>query len=359
MRAALALLVVIGLAIAGLKQWQDRPRYAGPVSDHYDGERFHNAEPFEKNWLDLIRFIWERDPGVWTRDLTTPPGPKPQATVGEGGLRATVINHATVLLQFDGVNVLTDPIWSERASPVQWAGPRRFVPPGVRFEDLPKIDAVLISHNHFDHLDLPTLKRLHAAHDPMFYVGLGERKTLSDGGIAAARITELDWWQAAALPNGRQLHGAQSVHWTGRGIGGRNRSLWMSWVLETAGGPVYFAGDTGYGPQFKAARARFGPMRLALLPIGAYLPRWITAYQHIDPAEAVKAHQELAAQRSLAVHFGTFELSDDGQTEPVQDLAQALAAAGIEARLFTAPTFGSGYDFAPLAAVVPVAPPSN
>lgn len=348
MRRALALLLVAVAAIFVVQQWQDQRRHTGPVSAHFDGERFHNAEPFEKNWLDLIRFWWQRDPGVWVRDLTTPPGPRPLAVVGEGVLRATVVNHATVLVQFDGLNVLTDPIWSERASPVQWAGPRRFVPPGIRFEDLPKIDAVLISHSHYDHLDLPTLKRLHAAHDPMFYVGLGEGKTLSDAGIAKVRITELDWWQPATLANGRKLWGAQSVHWCGRGIGGRNRSLWLSYVIETAGGPVYFAGDTGYGPQFKAAHARFGPMRLALLPIGAYKPRWLTGYQHIDPAQAVQAHRDLAAQTALAVHFGTFELSDDGQREPVVDLDAARQAAGLRADQFIAPTFGSGYDFAPL-----------
>ncbi len=348
MRRALALLVCIGLAIAGLKWWQDRPRYTGPVSDHFDGERFHNAEPFEKNALDLIRFWWQREPGVWTRDLSTPPGPRPPGKVDEGALRATVVNHATVLVQFDGINVLTDPIWSERASPVSWAGPRRFVPPGIRFEDLPKIDAVLISHSHYDHLDLPTLQRLDAKHAPMFYVGLGEGKTLSDAGIAPARITELDWWQSASLPTGRKLWGAQSVHWCGRGLGGRDRSLWLSYVIETSGGPVYFAGDTGTGPQFKAARARFGPMRLALLPIGAYEPRWLTAYQHVDPAQAVQAHRDLDAVASLAVHFGTFELSDEGQTDPVRDLSTALASAGIAAEVFTAPLFGKGYDFAPV-----------
>ena len=342
-RGALALLAVIIAAGCALHA----AAYTGPVSDHFDGQRFHNAEPFEKNILDLLRYYWQREPGQWTRDLSTPPGTRPLAVVGEGSLRATVVNHATVLLQADGLNLLTDPIWSERASPVQWAGPRRFVPPGVRFEDLPKIDAVLISHNHYDHLDLPTLQRLKAAHDPVFYVGLGEGETLRAAGIH--RITELDWGQAAVLPNGHRLWGAPSVHWCGRDIGGRNRSLWLSFVIETAGGPVYFAGDTGYGPQFAQAYARFGPMRLALLPIGAYKPRWLTAYQHLDPAQAVQAHVDLQAAASLAVHFGTFELADDGQIEPVIDLAQALRSAGLPSSVFRAPTFGSGYDFAPLA----------
>ena len=349
MRLSLPCLPLLGLGLlCGALTACSDPLHAGPVSDHFDGERFHNAEPFEKNWLDLVRYYWQREPGVWVRDLTTAPGPRPVATVGEGALRATVVNHATVLIQADGLNLLTDPIWSERASPVQWAGPRRFVPPGIRFEDLPKIDAVLISHNHYDHLDLPTLVRLQAAHDPMFYVGLGEAPTLLKAGIAREKITELDWWQAATLPNGRKLWGAQSVHWCGRGLTGRNRSLWLSYVIETAGGPVYFAGDTGMGPQFTAARQRFGPMRLALLPIGAYEPRWLTAYQHIDPAEAVQAHQQLGAAASLAVHFGTFELSDESQRQPPADLAKALAAVVPAPAPFTSPTFGRGYDFAPL-----------
>lgn len=337
------------LLIALLSPWWatrggDAP--AVPPSDHFDGEHFHNAQPFEKSVLDLIRYYWQRQPGEWTRDLTIAPGPKPVAKMGMGALRATVVNHATVLIQADGLNLLTDPIWSERASPVQWAGPRRYVPPGLRFDELPHIDAVLISHNHYDHLDLPTLKRLLDAHDPMFYVGLGEGQTLRAAGIE--KITELDWWQSTALPNGRKLWGAQSVHWTGRALGDRNRSLWLSFVIETQGGPVYFAGDTGMGPQFKAAKARFGPMRLALLPIGAYEPRWLTAYQHMNPAEAVQAHGELAAQASLAVHFGTFELSEEGQHAPAAALTTALDRAGLAPAVFRAPTFGTGYDFAPL-----------
>lgn len=322
-------------------------RYAGPVSDHFDGERFHNAESFDKNFGDLIRYYWERSPGEWTRDLTTQPGPRPLATVGEGALRATVVNHATVLLQFDGLNVLTDPIWSARASPVSWAGPRRYVPPGLAFEDLPKIDAVLVSHNHYDHLDLPTLARLKAAHDPMFFVGLGESATLAREGIT--RVTELDWNTSAPLGNGRKVWGVPAVHWTGRGLAGRNRSLWLSFVIETAGGPVYFAGDTGAGPQFAAARERFGPMRLALLPIGAYEPRWLTAYQHLDPAQAVEAHRALAAEASLGIHFGTFELSDEGQHDPPRALAAAVAQQGVAPQRFIAPSFGHGYDFGPIA----------
>lgn len=340
-RSRWASLLLLTLAACTL-----RSDYQGPVSDHFDGERFHNAQPFNKGALDLLRFALSREPGVWTRDLGIAPGPRPEPVLAQGALRATVVNHSTVLLQFDGVNLLTDPIWSERASPLQWLGPRRFVPPGLRFEELPRIDAVLISHDHYDHLDLPTLRRLQAAHHPVFLVGLGQGASLRAAGLA--NIAELDWDQPYSLANGRRVFAAPAVHWTGRAPWGRNRSLWLAFVIETAGGPVYFAGDTGYGPQFAAAYQRYGAMRLALLPIGAYKPRWLTAYQHLDPSEALRAHGELHAAASLGIHYGTFELSDDGQQEPVAELARQRMHLAVSETAFRAAAFGKSYDLPPL-----------
>lgn len=332
------MLCVTGLAVAA---------YHGPHSDHFDGEAFFNPEGrFNKSWRDLWTYYRTRQPGVWTRDLDKPPAAAPPATVSGNHLRVTFIGHATTLIQVDGLNILTDPIWSERASPFSFAGPRRFTPPGIAFDDLPRIDMVLISHDHYDHLDLPTLRRLRDQFDPVFIVGLGLAQRLHDDGIR--RTAELDWWQPWGMPNGCKLWGAQAKHWTGRSPMSRNQSLWLSFVIETNGGPVYFAGDTGYGDQFKKARQRFGPMRYALLPIGAYKPRWLTAYQHMDPAEAVQAHLDLGAQASMGVHFGTFELSDDGQFEPVEDLATAREAQGVAPDFFRAPEFGGGYDVLPL-----------
>ncbi|MGQ0699106.1 MAG: MBL fold metallo-hydrolase [Panacagrimonas sp.] len=334
---------MIALLLGGCTE----PSYTGPASDHFDGERFFNpGEPFDKDWTDLWRYFLEREPGEWARNVEAPPGPAPAARVDHGSMLVTVVGHATTLIQVDGLNLLTDPIWSERASPFGFIGPKRFTPPGIAFDELPKIDAVLIGHNHFDHLDLPTLERLYARFDPVFVVGLGQSALLKEQGIA--RTVELDWWQAWDMPNGCKLWGAQSKHWTGRLPGDRNLSLWLSYVIETRGGPVYFAGDTGYGAHFSAARKRFGPMRHALLPIGAYNPRWLTAYQHMDPAEAVRAHRDLDSQSSLAIHFGTFELADDGQVEPPQDLAKARAAMGLDEAAFRAPEFGRGYDVPPL-----------
>ena len=347
--------IVTGLVVMAASACATPSGDRGPVSDHFDGERFHNDTPFDIGWADLWRYYRERDPGPWVRDLTPSNTPAPPARVGAGVLRVTVVNHATVLLQFDGLNVLTDPIWSARASPVTWAGPRRHVAPGIPFDALPPIDVVLISHNHYDHLDLPTLQRLETAHQPLFVVGLGEDAWPRQAGLR--QVTPLDWGQVLDLGNGLRVHAQRSQHWTGRGLfgGDRNRSLWLAFVLETTGGPVYFAGDTGYARHFAETGDQFGPFRLALLPIGAYQPRWLTAYQHTSPADAVQAHRDLRARRSIGVHFGTFQLSEEAQDQPAQDLQRARAAAGVPDCAFIAPAFGQGYVIPAIGVVAPTA----
>lgn len=314
-----------------------------PLSDHFDGELFSNGDGVAgKNLGDFLRWMGSRRRGRWTRDLAPHGQPPPPERVGEGALRATFVNQATVLLQADGLNLLTDPLWSERASPVPWAGPRRYRAPGLRFDELPPIDVVVISHNHYDHLDAETLRRLARAHRPRFVTALGNAAILRDCGIAEA--VELDWGEHWQLPNGRRLHADRAQHWSGRRGYDRNRALWMSCVIETAGGPVFFAGDSGYGPHFQAIRERHGAMRLALLPIGAYLPRWFMRYQHMNPDEAVQAHGDLQAALSLGIHYGTFELADDGQEEPVLDLQRALRERGLPLEVFPPAAFGHGYD---------------
>jgi L-ascorbate metabolism protein UlaG (beta-lactamase superfamily) len=228
------------------------------------------------------------------------------------------VNHSTVLIQYAGTNILTDPIWSDRASPFSSLGPRRFAPPGIRFENLPQIHVVLLSHNHYDHLDLPTLRRLAAGHSPRFVVPLGLEKLLSRHGIRTER--EMDWWDTAGPITCVPAH-----HFSARSISDRNRTLWCGYWITTPAGPVYFAADTAFGPQFEEIRNRLGRPRLALLPIGAYKPEWFMGPVHMTPAEAVKAHSVLAPERSMAIHWGTFQLADDGKDEPVNDLRQALS----------------------------------
>ena len=298
-------------------------RHSGPESDHFDGQRFQNLVHLEHAApMDFLRWQLTRRPGEWQRTKDDPPGPPPPERVGKGELRVTFINHATVLVQIDGVNLLTDPVWSERISPVSWLGPRRMRPPGIRFDDLPPIDVVLISHNHYDHLDLPTLSRLAAVGAPKVITGLGNASMCARAGFT--HVEEIDWWQRAALPGGLGVCGVPAQHFSGRGLNDRDATLWMGFMLESSAGSVYFAGDTGFGPHFELIRQRLGSPRLALLPIGAYLPRWFMGPVHMDPEDAVMAHRVLGAHTSLGIHFGTFRLTDEAQEAPVRALEHAL-----------------------------------
>lgn len=341
--AALTLLLLLaGAALAAAA-----PRWSGPLSAHFDGARFvYPGDPFDKSWREILRFATERDRGDWSaRAIAVRDTPLPD--VHETGVQLTPINHATVLVRTATLSVLTDPIWSERASPVSWAGPKRRHAPGLPFELLPKIDVVVISHNHYDHFDLPTLKQLAARDDPQFVVPAGDGALLREAGIG--RVVELDWNQAWIAPDGCAIHALRSKHWSSRNWFDRNRSLWAAYVIETAAGPIYFGGDTGYDDHFRDARERHGAMRVALLPIGAFEPRWFLQWQHMSPDDAVQAHRDLAAHASLGIHFGTFELADDGPEDAAQELARARHAAGLEDAAFVAPAPGVPLDYAPLA----------
>jgi L-ascorbate metabolism protein UlaG (beta-lactamase superfamily) len=293
------------------------PRYRGPISDHFDGHRFHNPDAGWQSERDFLKWVLNRNRGYWVDSIDARYGPPPPKRATAGELRVTFINHSTTLLQLDGMNILTDPVWAERVSPVPFTGPRRHRPPGIRFEDLPAIDMVLVSHNHYDHCDVATLRRLEGC---KIITPLGNAALLKRHGISA---TELDWWQSEGPITAVPAH-----HFSARGLSDRNRNLWSGFVIASPAGNVYFSGDTGWGEHFAQIGERFAPIRLALLPIGSYLPRWFMRYAHIDPAEAVRAHFAMGAKTSVAIHFGAFELGDDGQFEPVHDLQKAIAANG-------------------------------
>lgn len=324
------------------------PRYRGPASDHFDGDRFRNQRPTEHGGLgDVLRWIWTRDPGPWKDWTDASPGAPPPRRVATGELRVTYVNHATVLVQMDGVNILTDPIWSERCSPVSWAGPRRVRPPGIRFEDLPPIDVVLVSHNHYDHLDVPTLERLAREHRPRIFSGLGNQALFDSKSIRGA--TDLDWWQSAEIAPGVRVSAVPAQHFSSRGLCDRDRTLWIGFVVTGPAGSVYFAGDSGWGPHFEQIRERFGPVRLALLPIGAFRPKWFMSRVHLSPGEAVRAHQVLGAGTSVAIHFGTFRLGDDGQDEAPERSRAAIESAGNPGPRFWILGFGEGRTVPPTA----------
>jgi len=320
--------------------------HRGPVSDHFDGEHFYNpGRQIIHGSGGLLKWLANRERGPWSKWTDASPGAPPPARVSDGGLRVTFIGHSTVLIQMDGVNFLTDPIWSMRASPFSWIGPHRHRPPGIRLEDLPPIDVVLQSHDHYDHFDIPTLRRLVASQRMKFLVPLGVRARLNNAGVSeATESSELDWWQTVSLSPEIKITAVPARHFSGRSLRDRNRTLWCGYVIEAPSGAVYFAGDTGYGTHFREIRDRFANFRLALLPIGAFRPQWFMGPVHMSPHEAVQAHQESGAAKSIGIHFGTFSLADDGEDEPITELQRVLEASAIPVSRFVTLECGQGLE---------------
>jgi L-ascorbate metabolism protein UlaG (beta-lactamase superfamily) len=319
------------------------PPYHGRITDHFDGTYFYNEPRAEKRHFgSFLKWMWTREPCVWRGWTDSPPGSPPPKQVGKRKLRITFINHATILIQMDGLNILSDPVWSYRIGPVSWAGPRRHRPPGIEFDDLPKIDVVIISHNHYDALDMPTIKKLVEKHQPKIFAGLGNQAFFKKLGIEAQ---DMDWWDSVELKNKIKLTFVPSKHFSGRGMCDRNRTLWGGFVIEGKGGDVYFAGDTGMGPHFNQIKTRLGAPRLSLLPIGAFLPRWFMAPVHLSPEEAVEAHQILDSKVSVPIHYGTFHLGDDGEDTPLKRLRAALDARPEIKKNFWILKFGEGRSF--------------
>ena len=305
-------------------------------SDHFDGRVFHNPTPPAAQPFSAAprRMLERRTP--WPARIDQPLR-QPPALDGAAAV-VTFIGQATFLIQTAAGNLLTDPMYSERASPVQFAGPRRVCGPALAFDDLPPISTVLLSHNHYDHCDLRTLARLARRDDPSVVTPLGNGALVKSAGIR--RVEELDWWDAAttaALP----ITLTPAHHFSARTPFDRNRALWGGFMLIAGGKRLYFAGDSAYAPFFRDVRARLGPIDLALLPIGAYEPRWFMRAVHMNPAEAVQAHFDLGSPDSIAMHFGTFQLTTEGIDEPLHALDEARRANAIPEDRFRALEFGA------------------
>ncbi len=311
-------------------------------SDHWDGQVFHNVhDRTVKSFRDVLRWRRESKPVPWPRWIEDAPQPPP-TRLPPGRIGATFIGHASFLIQIGGRCILADPVWSMRASPLAFAGPRRVRAPGQRLEALPGCDLLLVSHNHYDHLDMPTLREVRRRWAPPAVTGLGNGRHLAKAGIRGA--TELDWWQQVEVAGLRVTY-VPAQHFSARTLSDRNRSLWGGFVIEAAGAAVYFAGDSGWCPHFAEIGARFPRIDLALIPIGAYEPRFFMRTQHMDPGEAVQAHLALGARRSVGMHFGTFAgLTDEAIDGPEAWLAEARAAAGVPAEVFGTLPFGGSLD---------------
>lgn len=312
----------------------------GSITDHFDGVRFYNNPKIAAHGLvDVIK--WKLSPrlrGYWPQWVDTKRHESAQLKVNNDQLRITLINHATVLVQTPSFNILTDPIYSERCSPLPWFGPKRVRSPGIAFEQLPHIDVVLISHNHYDHLDLRTLKRLFQRDQPLILVGLQSKKLFDDHAIT--NVEELDWWQSVTMSTHLTVTFVPAQHFSGRGLFDRYKTLWGGFVLGTPIQNIYFSGDTGYGPHFSAIFKRFGSMNIALLPIGAYTPRTFMASVHMSPEDAVLAHLDLGTKTSIGMHYGTFQLTDESMQAPLVDLEKAMVKHAIPAQAFITPDIG-------------------
>lgn len=315
------------------------PYYAGPPSGHFDGVRFFlpGGRSTDKSRRDLLRWRFRsRNLPAWPAEYPGLPPDKPPPRVEGSALRTTFVGHATFLVQTQGVNLLVDPVWSERASPVGFAGPKRVNAPGVAFEDLPALDAILLTHNHYDHMDMATLTRLARENPCPIITPLGNDSILRKA-IRTVEARAYDWGDVVDVA-GVAVHLTPAQHWSARGLYDRRMALWCGFVLETAAGAVYIAGDTGYGDGaiFRDIFRKYGAARLALLPIGAYAPRWFMREQHVDPEEAVRIFEDVGAREALGCHWGTFRLTDEAIDEPAQRLAAALEQAGIAPERFRA-----------------------
>ncbi|MGE4324238.1 MAG: MBL fold metallo-hydrolase [Sphingobium sp.] len=355
--ALLFLLVALCLAITCIPPFLDRIYYEGPVSRHYDGAHFFNpdgtietpAPPGQNRRGFIVRWLLGLDDRPDWPDTVAVTPTRPAPFAAPRGMVATWVGHSTVLVQAAGLNILTDPIWSDHASPLPPLGPKRVTQPGIRFDDLPKIDLIVVSHNHYDHMDIPTLKRLWDRDRPHIVTSLGNDTVLKAHGIPA---TALDWGQSisGAALNGLvpdavvqcenyehcpdyRVHVTRNHHWGSRWGRDRNRALWSSFVITTRAGGIFFAGDTGAGDmQWPAEAARIAPIRLAIIPIGAFRfwPGQMESDAHIGPDGAVKVFEGLNASTAIPVHWGTFRLSYEKWDTPPRMLDMLLRCEGID-----------------------------
>ncbi|WP_326525495.1 MBL fold metallo-hydrolase [Sphingomonas sp.] len=360
------LVALAGLAVTIVPRFLDRIYHDGPATGHFDGARFLNPGIDDTRHVPTggsrAGFLWKQATGdddrpEWPASVPVRPS-KPAPRVEGDQMVVTWIGHATVLVQTHGLNILTDPVWSDTAGPFG-IGPRRVTAPGVAFDDLPKIDVVLVSHNHYDHLDLATLKRLWDRDRPRIVTSLGNGAILNGAGIDS---TALDWGGSVPVGPQARVHVTRNHHWTSRWFVDRNRALWSSFVVALPGGNLFFAGDTGFGDgRWPAEAAALGPIRLALIPIGAFRfePGQMRTGSHIGPVEAVEVFRRLGAARAIPIHWGTFRLSYEARDTPPRLMAAARDCAGMAPDRFAAAQVGQPVSVPPIDAPLPPSPATD
>ncbi len=307
---------------------------------HHTRSGFKNVYPFTSpSSIDFLKWRWQRKskdiPDIESYHFPLAENDSVFLKTNREKKTITWIGHSTLLLQVGGLNILTDPIFSERASPFQWTGPKRAAPPGLKLEDLPPIDIVLISHDHYDHLDKTSIKHLFerpGGKKTRFYVPLKLKSWFED--LDIKNVVELDWWDHS-LYNGLKVHAVPIHHWSKRNLFSENKSLWAGWEIKSIDFNFFFIGDTGYSPVFKDIATKLGPIDLCAIPIGAYEPRWFMSAQHVSPKESLIIHQELKCKKSIGIHWGTFILTDEPLDEPPRKLKELQLSMGISERTFS------------------------
>ena len=338
-RRVLTIFAGAAAAIGVPSSWISRMKtYDGPVSDHFDGLQFFDPDGVPPKSLGEVlrwQFGGNRNRAEWPDWVPSPHADTPPPRVDGDKVRLSFVGHASWLIQTAGLNILVDPVWSMRVSPFSFAGPKRHNDPGIAFAALPKIDIVLVSHGHYDHLDLATLTKLTATFSPRVVTPLGNDATMRSADDEI-RAEGFDWHQRIDLGDGVAVTLVPTRHWSARGLFDRNRALWASFVLETPAGKLYIVCDSGYGDggHFRRVAEAHGPLRLAILPIGAYEPRWFMKDQHMNPADAVMALADCGAAQALAHHHGTFQLTDEAIDAPVMALGEALDEAKVAREKF-------------------------
>lgn len=331
-KAKLLILLCIFLLGSSEANWRKRAKINAP----YDGERFYNYEQGPpKSLFRLLKWRMTNDAAQWPEWIESKQTNLKENPIPDPGYM--LINHSTVLIHINGLYILTDPIWSERTSPVSFIGPKRVRKPAIKIDDLPQIDAVVISHNHYDHFDLPTLEILKEKFNPRVFTGLGNEYLLEGIGIRNYQV--MDWWEKVDF-KGIAIHMTPAQHWSARGLFDRHQTLWGGYVIENQDLQIYFGGDTGYGKVFKEIGMRFPNLAISFIPIGAYEPRWFMKYSHVNPEEAVKIHLDINSKQSEGIHYGTFQLTDEGIDQPLIDLKIAREKYKLLPEDFLATKFG-------------------
>lgn len=335
--------ILFGIALLVTNHFYASEKFPGKKTDHFDGKHFYNIwwsprESLQIEWWrerkgGLIYWLLHRNKKKWIKRDITPVVPPAS---NEDGFRITNIWHATYLIQADWLNILTDPVWNNRSSPWSWVGPKRYQDPGVKLDSLPKIDIILLSHNHYDHMEVPTLKKLEDRDNPVIYTGLWNKRYLEKRDIK--NVIDMDWWGEENFTwkkSQATITYLPSQHFSARWVTDRNRTLWGGFRIEIAGKSLYFAWDTGYGDFVKKIREKFQDgFDFGLIPIGAYKPRWFMAPVHTDPFEGMQIQRELLVKKAVGIHHSTFDLADDNQDDPIDDLALAKKRPEYEWQIF-------------------------